>query len=170
MKKILCITLSLILLLSLCGCLSQEALQAPVEFFYLRTSFAYGTNDGVITSELRESAGHMNDLRYMLLLYLQGPLDTNLSSPFPAGCRIIDIEESGDELTITLNANFTALQDMDLSLACVCLARTCMSLTDVQTVHIAASSADEDAAVSITIEKDSLLLEDAAVPSEPVTE
>lgn len=167
MKKVLLSILVLALLVPLFGC-SPGGTEEPVQFYYLRNSdaFLYGSADGVVTFEERESSGHVGDVKYLLTLYLQGPLDETLESPFPDGCRLVELSRSGSEMTVTLNSYFVTLKGMDLTLACVCLARTCLSLVNVQTVHIQAESFDGQLVVHETINIDSLLLEDSTVPTE----
>lgn len=167
MKRLLSIFLSLALLGSLCACGSREKADAA-RFYYLREpdNFLYGSSDGAVTFEEREVSGHEGDVKYLLTLYLQGPVTEGLESPFPAGSKLTDLRHSGGEITVTLDSNFATLSGMDLTLACVCLARTCISLANVQTVHILAKSPQGQTVINETITIDSLLPEDSAVPTE----
>lgn len=160
MKKTGCIFLIISLLLGLCACGFGSAGKEPVEFYYLRTSFIYGAEDGVIASETRESSGHAGDLNYLLSLYLRGPLDDDLKSPFPAGCQIVELRRDSRTLRLTFDAAFAQLKDLDLTLACACLAKTCFGLSDAMEVKIDAAVPDGNSAVNITISRDSLILED----------
>lgn len=166
MKKIICLLLAVLLCIT--GCDFKQEDPPGVLFYYLRDpdNFVYGAADGVVTSEERDPAGYRNNLKYLISLYLQGPVDENLQSPFPAGCKLVVIGQANDELTILLNSNFCTLKDMDLTLACVCLAKTCFSLTDVQRVRIMAESFSGQVSVDQTIHIDSLLLEDTPQSTE----
>lgn len=168
MKRALSLTLVLIVILNLCGCFfSRNGIKEPVTFYYARASseFVYGAEDGVIASETREASGHKNDLRYLLRLYLQGPSDQNLQSPFPAGTGLLLAEAQDGTLTVTLSSAFTKLKDLDLSIACACLAQTCFGLTDTEEVVILAEAAEGSDTIHVTISKDSFLLEDNILPS-----
>ena len=166
MKKIICFLLALLFCFS--GCAFGREDSQSVRFYYLRDpdNFIYGSADGVVTWEDRDASGHGYDIRYLLTLYLQGPVEENLESPFPAGCRLQELSRNGEELTLLLNANLSTLKDMDLTLACVCLAKTCFSLTDAQRVRIMAESFSGEVAIDQTIHIDSLLLEDSSQTTE----
>lgn len=154
MKRMTLPLLLLCLLLWGCGSSGKES----IEFYYLRTSYVYGSEDGVIAAETRE---HSGSLEYLLSLYLRGPLDDGLKSPFPAGCEILEIRQERRSLRLTLDQSLGQLKDLDRTLACACLARTCFGLTDVQEVRIT-SGGPEGSSFSITISRDSLILEDSS--------
>ena len=159
MKRFLIILLLVGLMLSCWACTEQES----VTFYYVREQSAYlsGTSNGVIVGEYREAAGHVHDLRYLLILYLHGPVGENLASPFPSGTSLVSLTETEDALTIQLSSIASAMKGTDLTLACACIAQTCFSITDVQSVTVIASGFGD---VSMTMTRDSLLLlDDAAV-------
>ena len=168
MKKMLCLLLSAVmLLLPACGIGGQNnAVMIP--FYYLRDpdTFLYGSPDGVISFENRDISGHEAELNYLLMLYLKGPLDEGLESPFPDGSRLLQLIEKNGKLSITLNSSFATLKGMDLTLACVCLAKTCFSLTDAESIRIMGKAADGTISIDETITINSLLLEDTALPTE----
>lgn len=162
MKRTICLILAALLISSLFGCHYSESgdILEPVAFFYPRksTGFVYGSNDGVITSEMREASGHTGDLDYLLSMYLRGPQDSGLRTPFPTGCKLIDVRTSNDALTVVLSAEFTTLENTERTLACAGLAKTCFALAEVQYVHIEAET--EERIVSMTLDESSLLLAD----------
>lgn len=162
MKRILCMTLVLLLVGCICGCHYSDSgdILEPVEFFYPRnsTGFVYGSAEGVIASELREASGHVNDLNYLLAMYLRGPQDAALRSPFPAGCRLEKVHAEDSTLYIRLSAEFAAVENMELTLACASLAKTCFSLTAYDHVCIDAAAAGKS--IHMTLDADSLLYSD----------
>lgn len=160
MKKVV----SFLLLLALCLNLAACAEEPPVTYYYVRTAdeYLYGVPDGVMAGEKREAAGHVDDLRYLLILYFHGPISDNLRSPFPSGTNLEALERDGDTLTLKLSGIVSMMEGADLTLAGACLARTCFELTDVQTVTIFAESLH---AVSVTFHRDSLLLVDDSAES-----
>lgn len=161
MRRTLTLFLVLLLLLSFPGCHSgKSSVMEPVTFFYLCRSDPNDIPDQVISSEIREASGHSGDLNYLLSLYLHGPLDQELKSPFPAGCELVSVIRLENTLCVTLDSSLTTLKDMRLTLACACLAKTCFSMADTDQVQIRAAASDYSESINITITKDSLLLED----------
>ena len=77
-----------------------------------------------------------------------------------------DITLEADQISLLLNSNLTTLKGIDMTLACVCLAQTCFSMTNVQSVRIMAESFDGRIGVDQTIHINSLLLEDLPQSSE----
>lgn len=170
-------TLSLILILALClsGCaFGQDRQKEPVTFYYLREhsdsdDYDVFFTDGAIGTETREASGHRQDLNYLLAMYLQGPMDPDLESPFPIGSQVMDIRTDNGELTVTLNTIASRLNDMELTIACACLAKTCMVLTDAETVTIVSYGPDESILFIRTFNSDNLILEDQYTQSAETT-
>lgn len=170
MKRMLCLTLALLMLAGLYGCHYSDSgdLLEPVEFFYPRKTerFVYGSSDGVIASEIREASGHMNDLHYLLSMYLRGPQDSGLRSPFPDGCKLEEVRSEDDTLYIRLSEVFSTLEHTELTLACAALAKTCLSLSDQTYIHI--SSLSDEKNINIRLDAEMLLLADySAFGTEP---
>ena len=153
MKRFLVLLLILSLSLTACG------RDTGVTYYYVRSAdeYLYGVADGVMVGESREAAGHVDALRYLLILYFHGPVSENLKSPFPSGTRLEEMVQTEEELHIRLSGIVSTMEGTDLTLACACLARTCFGLTEIQTVTI---SSEAMSAVSMTFTRDSLLLVD----------
>ena len=162
MKRAICLMLVLLFLVSLSACYYSESgdILEPVEFFYPRKPdhFVYGTEDGVLAAEVREGSGHIGDLYYLLSMYLRGPQDETLRSPFPEGCKLKDVRFEEDMLRIVLSAEFTTLENLDLTIACASLAKTSLSLSGTQRIQI--YSVSDKKTLNITMEQDDLLLTD----------
>lgn len=155
MKRSLCVLLCVLFLIGLCGCSTPlSGSGEPVSFYYRRADFQYHGTDNVIVPEQREISGHGGDLHYLISLYLVGPLDDSLVSPFPKGTRLLETQQNGMELLLTLSDSAASLSDSAFSLACTCLALTCMSFTNAETVTV---SSEER---FMTITTDNLLLSD----------
>ena len=155
MKRLISFLLLLAMALSLCACAEDTA----VTYYYVRDEleYQYGTSTGVMVGERRSAAGHVDDLRYLLIIYFHGPVTDYLESPFPSGTTLEELVQDGDHLHIRLSGIVAMMDDADRTLACACLARTCFDLTEVQSVTI---SAQFTQTVSVTIHRDSLLLVD----------
>ena len=165
MKRSLCVLLCVLFLIGLCGCSTPlSGSGEPVSFYYRRADFQYHGTDNVIVPEQREISGHGGDLHSMISLYLVGPLDDSLVSPFPKGTRLLETQQTGMELLLTLSDSAASLSDSAFSLACTCLALTCMSFTNAETVTV---SSEERV---MTITTDNLLLSDDSTGLTETTE
>ncbi len=161
MRKRMILVLLVALLLSGCG--FGSGLREPVNFYYPQTQEAIaadGALEGYILPEPRESAGHSGDLEYLLSLYLAGPTQETLRSPFPTGTRLVSITQTEGSLVINMNERFSQLSGIDLTLACACICTTCFDLTDVNQITITAPAAGLYPEVEMTMTRDSLTLVD----------
>lgn len=160
MKRLLCLILSVLLLLSLlAGC--GQKLNEPVTFYYQKN--AYEENmDSPIAGEEREVSGHRDNLKYLLSFYLMGPIGKDLVSPLPRGTQLNTVSREDGALTIELSNTTSLLSDSEFSLACACLSLTCMGLTDAEAVTVVSGSR------SLTLSRENLLLSDTVTPEETV--
>lgn len=166
MKRLICLLLTAVTLLSGCA-LGQERLKEPVTFYYLRQHGTQEENDlfffeGAIGAEVREVSGHRDDLNYLLALYMQGPKDSNLQFPFPVGSKIVETRMEGSRLTIVMNAISSRFNEMDVTISCACIAKTCMGLADVTAVTVESHGPDDRVLFSRTFTNENLILEDTA--------
>ena len=169
MKRIGAYLLIAAILFSFAGCgRNAQSDGDRVQFYYLRSTdaYIYGASDGVITSETRDSSAQSVGASYLLSLYLMGPLDESLRSPFPEGSAITNLVHKGNELSVVINSNFSTLKDMDQTLACVCLAKTCVSITGAEVIHIYVESFSGQVNHIETITLNSLMLKDSIISTE----
>lgn len=166
MKRLLIFLLCMVCLLSACGT-SQPKIEDPVTFYYTRTEYIFGQADSVIASEVREATGKKTNLSALLAQYLQGPESSELRSPFPADARILDIRQDGTVLQLKMNDRFSALTDMELTIACACLTKTSLELTGCQTVQIFIDGTLPDTQHIITMDAQTLLLMDDIITTTP---
>ena len=148
MKRLICIVLALFLL-SGCGIMGSRV-KDPVTFYYIRDDYQKSM-EPVIVSEIREAAGHTDDLPYLLVLYSMGPSGDGLKSPFPQNIRIIPTEHTEKGVVLSLSDNLQDMTDAEYTLASACLALTCMELTDAEQVTVV--SGDR----SVTIRPENLI-------------
>ena len=136
MRRLVCFLITAVILLSLFGCSSVK--MDSVSFYYCRRSDAYQyfKPDAVITSEERDLTGHDNDLHYLIALYLAGPLEETLVSPFPKNTRLVDVSFNNNHVALELTNLSGSLSDSEFSLAVACLAQTCMDFTGCGSVTI----------------------------------
>ena len=160
-------TIALLLItLVLTGCaFSGNRIKEPVTFYYMRTHTDSNIYDdffleGVIGSEEREAADHRDNLEYLLSIYFRGPLDPTLTSPFPMGSRTLSIQLEDNQMTLLLNPIVAEGNDLDITIACACLAMTCMELSDATTVQIESRDLEDKVLFSRTFTEDNLFLND----------
>lgn len=169
MKRLLSGFLCFLLCCSLLGCRQEEEapILEPVEFFYPRSAFSYTDTETIVGSEQREASGHKEDLSYLLDQYFRGPHSESLSQPFPDGCHLVSTSvRSNNTIVLVITDAFSTLTGMELSIACVCLAKTATALTGYPTVIIRAKSQFLDGKRSIIIrDGDPVLYDDYIAPT-----
>lgn len=168
MKRYLIILLSLLTCVSSIGCGDRNGdVRVPVNFYYRAEVIDYNSAQGVVTAEVRESAGYENDLTALVDLYLCGPETEGLLSPFPTDVRVESITQEDSLLQIVLSKEFGSLSGHNLSVACSCLSMTLIDLTQCQAVRIYAREGLLDGSEYVEMSRDSILLLDKyTTPSE----
>jgi len=158
MKKTLSLFLITVILFGFNACTQAEAPEVPVNFYYVRNQYDYGTDGGVIAAEVREAAGLSPD--EILTTYLNGPVSEHLRTPFPDAVVVNSYDFQAKKLVITLSSEFSQLLDLDLTLACACLTVTCAELFDIETVTVTADGALLDGHQSISMDVNNIVLFD----------
>ena len=164
MKRSFCFLLILSLLI-IPGC-AKESPEETLSFYYCRKEFAYGTETGIIVPEQRSLPGHEDDLEYLLHMYVEGPLDDSLVSPFPKGTLLQGFTYSDATLYVTLNEPFAQLDGIDHTIAAACIAYTGFDLTPAEKVVIKCNS-QRYGNKSITLYRDSVLFRDDSIAPDP---
>ena len=160
MKRILSCILIAILLLSGCGT-SAERIREPATFYYMRANpetLRHG--EDLFVGEVREAAGHRQDLSYLMALYLIGPATEGLRTPIPKGTKISEIIIEEDTVLLTLSDTEKTMTDIEYALACTCLSQTCLELTGANSVTITSGER------SITMGRDTLVMRDRTPTNE----
>lgn len=150
MKRLIGLIMIFCLLLSGCSVLG-ERIKEPVTFYYVRDNYQKNM-DQVIVAEVREAAGHRDDLPYLLALYSMGPSREDSKSPFAKNTRIVPVTRTESSMELSLSDSVLALTEAEFTLASSCIAMTCMELTNVQQVTVICADR------RITIKKDNLML------------
>lgn len=158
MRRLLCLMIVIGLTLSGCGIFADDG-REPVTFYYLRAEYQYGAADSVIGTETRDVGSRRESLSYLLSLYLMGPADEELQSPFPNGVQILSAEQTDSGVSLQLSETSEILTDAEFSLACACLTLTCANLTDSDQVTVNSGSR------SVTMSPSTLTLSDSVTPS-----
>ena len=154
MKRILWAMSFVFLLMALSAC--QAADPDGVTFYYCRDpqQYQYFQDDGVICAESRDIMGHRSDLQYMAGLYLAGPMEEGLISPFNKNTRLLSIRQVDTSILVELSEHAGTLTDSEFSLSCACFAMTCMDFIQCEDVTITCGDR------SITMTQDNIILLD----------
>lgn len=155
----------LICLLLLCGCEKTQELQTPVTFYYPSNEVSYDIGCSFIEQEIREGA-QMGSAENIMHVYLAGPENDQLCSPFPAGLQLLGMRKDGQTVYLTFNQTLASLSNLDLTLACSCITLTCLDLTGAQQVCIDAENSLLAGQKSIKMDRSSLLLTDFSFQGE----
>lgn len=158
MKQWICSFLIIASILCLCGC-DTDTDNPSVNFYYVRNVYSYGAQDSVVVAEVYSAADY-SDVKEILGVYLTGPQDVALASPFPDGTEVLEYTYNNTTAHITLSSHIAALSKVNQVLACACMARTVMELTGVETVNFQSDSSNFTRMEPITISKDSVVLYD----------
>ena len=159
MKRIVCLLLAFTLLVG-CGRFSLERKDTGVAFYYRGPEDDYFSSDGAMGMEQRTLREDRMSIEGLMELYLGGPMDPALSSPFPKDMKLIRAEASSREITLVFDDSLAALSGVSLRLACACIARTVAEFGSYDTVHICAETQSLDGEQMLTLRPEELVLED----------
>ena len=136
MRRFVSLMLFLYMTVTLWACTSENKIESPVLFYYPAKTVSYGSAEGVITPEERESANYKNDPSGLITLYLQGPKSTALRNPFPEDLSVRSYAVLDTEVILELSPHFSNVTGLDLTMACASLARTIFQLTNTEKLTI----------------------------------
>lgn len=151
----------LLLALFLTGCtVSAPGSKDSVAFYFPRNDFHTGAEDALVSSELRDLAGHTDDLTYCLKMYLVGPTDDRLEASFPKNTRLLSIEQQEETLIVILSDGGQPMQEIRFTVAAACLAKTFLPRVDASQLTVIRGSQ------SITLDETNVLFLDERTPIE----
>lgn len=166
MNRYIALFLLLSVFLGLTACTKQDpAIQEPVSFYYRRSALSYGENDTAILSLVADANGHKHDFPWILGEYLKGPQSEDMLQTFPHGTTLVSLTMDGDAVTVVLSKHLGQLTGVDLTIACACLTKTVIGLTNAKTVIIQAENSDLNGAPQIVMDEEILLLLDNSASS-----
>ncbi|MBE6974902.1 MAG: hypothetical protein E7436_05375 [Ruminococcaceae bacterium] len=164
MKRWICLLLA-ILCLPLWGCQEEETpLLDPFNGYYRRAELTHGSADSVIAALPIEGAGLKGDHLALLNIYLSHRPDPFYAPTFPEGTQLLIMELEYNTADLLLSSNISELSGLDLTVACVCLTKTVIELTGVDTVIIRARGTTLDGASYISMDLSSIYLLDDYEP------
>ena len=156
MKKKLTIVL-LVSILLLTGCQKPKCNTETTDFYYVRDEYIYTGEKSLLSVEKRNVSG---DISEILNIYLRGPENRKLISPFPDDVYIKSLEIENRCLKVDLGQNFASLSGIDVIVACSALINTCLGLCDFDTIYITADGAFIDGKSYLEFDKDDIIMTD----------
>ena len=162
MKKHLSFLLICATIILLVGC-AAPSIKDPGNFYYKPTGEFSAEDSRVIKAERRETDGINTNIMDLIAVYLQGPLDDSLESPFPKNTTIEKCTQMDDTLILILSPEFAELTGVDLTIACAALTKTVTELFPIQRVNFQTRNALLNGEHSITISKNGMQLVDDAL-------
>ena len=170
MKRFYCMLILFMYVLSVVACSSQpeKTFQSPVNFYYCAQDMQYNSETCVIRCEIRDTVAlNSNDrLTEIINLYFKGPEDLSLGCPFPENLTLKRCTINGDILQVILSNHISSLKGYDLTLACACLTKTFLELTDASSVEIRAEGGRMGDSRSVTMSSETLLLLDTCTQAD----
>jgi len=168
MKRLLCLILAVFLLFPVYGCQGLDSERA-FTFYYPRKDYGFNAQEGkfydsFIETELREDISYQAAGKIMNV-YLGGPLTQTLANPFPSKLTLKEISIKDHTLCITLSDHLSELTGIDLMIACACLSKTGMELTNTSSVQISCETELLDGKKSIILDQEALIINDIAFAS-----
>lgn len=137
----------------------------PVQFFYKTAETTFEGEYGVIAPEQREANGHEEDLQWLLEAYFAGPQGDTLVAPFRSETTLTDCSLEDGVLSVTVSSHLAELGGVDLTVACACIAMTCLEFADVDSVQISAENTLLEGRSAIVITRSDIALMDRGMES-----
>lgn len=163
MRKYLILLLVLVLLF--CGCAGPQSSTESAFFYYYSVSALYDNTENVIYAQPINADFEKLSLKDILAKYLQGPASENLDLPFTKGTTVIEITEQPDALTVMLSGECSGMQQLELSLAGSCLARTLFQFTQAQSITVQSEDGFSYAENDLIFTRSNILTVDDLVPA-----
>ena len=164
MRKILCVLLTLAMLAGCAAPANQPSI--PMTFYYTRVDAVYHTEDGTMAQENRELGRVDLPVDEIVQLYLQGPLDETLVSPFPKGASCEEVVLADGVLTLRMNDAYAALRGVRATVAAACLTMTLTQIPSVREVCIEGGESGVSSAPMRLSNEDFLLMDTSALNPE----
>lgn len=173
MKRTICLLMCIAALLSICGCQEDDA-SFYLRFYYPRQNYGYNTQEQRFyqesaMEELREDIPYRSS-QQVIEAYLKGPLNPELINPFPDGTELVALSVEGKTMSMILSDHFADLTGIHLIIACSCLAKTGMVLTNTTQVRIVCQGALLDGQIMIVINADGVIFDDITTIAQPQQE
>lgn len=164
MRKMLCICLALLLVFS--GCMLQPDAEGNdgIRFYYRNNlEEAYFSETGIMAFETRSIRFEQQSIAGLMEVYLQGPVSSELTSPFPKDLQLIETQILPGEITLTFDDSLASLSSVGLRVAAGCIARTLWEYGGYETVILKAQTQPLDGYDQLVLYPEELVLRDHSV-------
>ncbi len=135
MRRVLLLLLVVSVFLAGCTLPQTVHVKERIDFYYLQPDFNSKEDSGIFSKQ-QHDVTEFSNTEDLLSSYLQGPDDADCKSPFPENTDLVSYKNQNDVAYLTLSNSFKELSGYDLTLACVCIAKTVFSAKDVLAVQI----------------------------------
>lgn len=138
-RKCLTAALALSLLIALvCGsCFFHvRTASAGYDVYFLYPYPASDADGSAVESEKRTLPESTGEIGGLLSALLSGPESGSLTTPFPAGTRLLGWTQTGGTVTVDLSEAYGGLSGVDLTLADACVTLTLCQLKGVEEVYL----------------------------------
>ena len=164
-KKILSCILIFLMISSSIGC-QQNKNNTNYSFYYPRSDYGYNSLEGkfyssFIEPEVREDISGQT-VAEIINIYLTGPAESTLANPFPEKMSLESVVIEDQTLIITVSNQLSELTGIHLMIACACIAKTGMDLTNTSTVQISCKTALLDGKKFIILRNNTILFDDSS--------
>ena len=166
MKRMFYIILALLVVCHCAGCSDQTQSENAITFYYTRNNMAFNSDSPIIIPVDREINQPRNNYQQLLELYLNGPINYESISPFPAGTILEDFQLDSNKVQLTFSPHLAILNGTDLMIACACMTRTVSEMTGIDTVQIRVTGALLNGQEILTLSNDSFALFDSTSPDD----
>lgn len=177
MKRIFILLTVLFCCLFLSSCSAQDDSPAymvdPIRFYYCRTvsdePAAYEYDTGSIGYEYRDLGEERLSPEQVLSIYLNGPENEDLRSPFPPELDAISVHLERGVLTVRFNGAIARLSGMDLTASAACLVHTMTQLDEIEFVKMEAEQPLLSGLLSVPLEAEDFVLTDDYMTGDHIT-
>ncbi len=164
MKKLICVFLTVLLLLSAAGCSDLNEIPAqmlhPVDYYFIRKNVTYGTESGVLTVQTVDFGEQTPDLTGILERYLTLSAPEGTELPFPAGSELVSAVFANNTATLQFSGTYAELTGIHATLADACIAKTVLAFTGAEKVQLTVCDAAGEVLRSNKITDNDILLFD----------
>ena len=137
MRRFIPLLLCLALLFSLCACSRQNTIRInPITFYYKNAELRFNDGADVFYGLDVDLENPEIPISEIVDLYLEGPDEPFLESPFPPNAHLVDFTWEKDLLTLVLSNEFGSLKGLDRSFAMACLTLTLTQVNGVDAVLV----------------------------------
>lgn len=141
MRRFAALFLSLVMLLGFAGCSTKGDTRInPITFYYKNTDLRYNSEAKVLYGRDVDLENDQIPISEVVSLYLEGPDETFLESPFPPNARLEQAVWTGDLLKLTLSDEFNSLTGLDRTLAMACLTLTLTQVKGIDRIQVFTSN------------------------------